>query len=103
MARRASGKALDDPARRKLVSTAFGPAAADFGEEIRPIGKEAGAVALRATRALLKPVGGLVCGFEKVEEWIAASIAPKIEKIPCECRTEPQLLIAGPALDSMKY
>jgi len=87
----------------KLISQAFGPAAEEFGQEIRPIGTEVGALAVRATRALLKPVGGLIWGFEKVEDWLAESIAPKIEKIPPKFRIEPSLIIAGPTIDAMKY
>jgi Abortive infection alpha len=103
MAKRVLRQASDSTTRQSLVSKALGPAAEDFGNEIRPIGKEVGALTLRATRALLKPVGGLVWGFEKVEEWITASVAPKIEKIPPECRIEPRLIVAGPVIDAMKY
>jgi hypothetical protein len=62
-------------------SKALGPAAAEFGDEIRPLGREVGAVTVRAVRALLRPVGVLVWGFEQVEDWIAHKVAPKIEKI----------------------
>ena len=78
-------------AKGRVLSKAFGPAAEEFGEELRPVGREVGAVAVRATRALLKPVGGLVWGFEKVEEWIAESIAPKVAGIPPQHRVEPKL------------
>jgi Abortive infection alpha len=44
-----------------------------------------------------------VWGFEKVEEWIAEAVAPNINRIPEENRVEPALIIAGPAIDSMKY
>jgi hypothetical protein len=90
-------------AKQQLMSKALGPATEEFGEEIRPIGKEVGTLTVRAARALLKPVGALVWGFEKVEEWIAASIAPKIDNIPPENRVEPQLIVAGPTIDAMKY
>ena len=90
-------------AKGRVLSKAFGPAAEEFGEELRPVGREVGAVAVRATRALLKPVGGLVWGFEKVEEWIAESIAPKVAGIPPQHRVEPKLVVAGPALEAMKY
>ena len=90
-------------AKGRVLSKAFGPAAEEFGEELRPVGREVGAVAVRATRALLKPVGGLVWGFEKVEEWIAESIAPKVAGIPPQHRVEPKLVVAGPALEAMNY
>jgi hypothetical protein len=48
----------------KVLTKAFGPAAEEFGEELRPVGREVGAVAARATRALLKPVGGW-CGASR--------------------------------------
>jgi hypothetical protein len=103
MGKRIPAKKSERSARQHLVSQAFGPAAEEFGEEIRPIGTEVGALTVRATRTLLKPVGALVWGFEKVEEWIAKSIAPKIEEIPPEFRVEPALIVAGPAIGAMKY
>jgi hypothetical protein len=96
-------EALPIAHRGGLVNKAFGPVAEEFGNEICPLGKEVGAVGLRAARVLLQPVSGLVWGFERMEEWIANSIAPKIGKIPPQFRVEPKLIIAGPAIESMKY
>jgi hypothetical protein len=86
-----------------LASRALGPAAADFGEEIRPLGREVGAVTLRIVRALLRPISALVWGFEKVEDWIARVVAPKLDRVPENQRIKPKLTIAGPAIDAMKY
>ncbi len=93
----------NDDQKQSLARQALGPAARAFGEELRPLGTEVGALGVRAARALLRPVGGLVWGFEKVEAWIAEAVAPKIEQIPGECRIEPKLMIAGPTVDAMKY
>jgi Abortive infection alpha len=98
-----AAKRGSDQVQKSLAAKAFGPAIEEFGKEIRPLGKDVGALGVRAARALLKPVGGLVWGFEKVEEWIAEAVAPKIDRIPEEFRIEPKLVVAGPALDSMKY
>jgi hypothetical protein len=43
---------------------------------------EVGELSVRAVRALLKPVGVLVWGFEKVEEWIAETVTRRINRIP---------------------
>jgi len=90
-------------ARKKLRSEAFGPAAEEFGDEIRPLGREIGALTVRTVRALLKPVGAMVWAFEKVEEWISTTVTPKLEKVPEEERIEPKLVIAGPTIEAMKY
>lgn len=88
---------------RGLISNALGPAAQEFGEEFRVVGKEAGEVGVRAARALLRSLSGAVWGYEKVEEWVTGIMGPKVAKIPEDQRVEPALMIAGPILDSMKY
>jgi hypothetical protein len=99
----ASKSGGDKGSVKSLASKAFGPVAEEFGNEIRPLGSEVGILSMRAVRALLKPVSGLVWGFEKVEAWISEAVAPKVDKIPEEFRVEPKLIVAGPTLESMKY
>jgi hypothetical protein len=98
-----ASKRGDKTPNQSLTGKAFGPVVEEFGREIGPLGKDVGALSVRAARALLAPVGGLVWGFEKVEEWIAEAVAPKIAAIPERFRREPKITIAGPAIDSMKY
>jgi hypothetical protein len=86
-----------------LSERAIGPAVDEFGKEFSSVGKEVGALGVRAARALLSPVGALIWGFEKVETWIAKAVAPKVAAIPEEFRVQPKVTIAGPAIDSMKY
>jgi hypothetical protein len=99
----ASKSGGDKGSVKSLASKAFGPVADEFGNEIRPLGSEVGILSMRAVRALLKPVSGLVWGFEKVEAWLSEAVAPKVDKIPEEFRVEPKLIVAGPTLESMKY
>jgi hypothetical protein len=82
---------------------ALGPAATDFGEEIRPLGRELGRATVRTVRALLKPLSGLVWGFEQIEDWVSETVASKLQAVPSERRVEPRLMLAGPLLESMKY
>ena len=50
-------------ASEQLKQRALGPAASDFGQEVRPLGKEAGELTVRAVRVGLRGVAGLVWGF----------------------------------------
>jgi hypothetical protein len=98
-----TSKRVNPRDKRSVLLEALGPAATDFGKQVHPLGKEVGALTVRTVRALLKPVGALVWGFEKVEDWIAETVAPKLADVPDQERIEPKLTIAGPTIDAMKY
>jgi hypothetical protein len=88
---------------KKVVHQALGPAAANFGREVQPLGQEVGELTVRTVRALLRPVSGLIWGFEQIEGWVTEAVAEKFKNVPEEHRIEPKLTIAGPIIDSMKY
>lgn len=52
--------------KSSVIAKALGPAAEDFGEKIKPLGGEIGLLSVRAVRILLKPLSGLIWGFEKI-------------------------------------
>lgn len=86
-----------------LLGRALGEASDNFGRELAPVGVEAGKVAARATNALLKTASAAIWGYEKIQDWIEGKVAKKLEGIPEEDLTEPDLRIAGPAIEAMRF
>jgi hypothetical protein len=97
-------------AKNQLALDALQPATQDFGQTVRPLGREAGELAvelgrtgIRTVRALLRPVTGLVWGVEQIEDWLQETIEQKLSDVPEERRIEPPLLIAGPAIQAVRF
>lgn len=51
----------------------------------------------------LSPLRSLVWGYEQIEDWISTKLVNKLENIPAEEIITPDLLVAGPALESLKF
>jgi hypothetical protein len=51
----------------------------------------------------LAPVSGLVWGYDKIKEFVATSVAKRLENVPREQIKTPLPQIAGPALEALKY
>jgi hypothetical protein len=87
----------------KLSERAFGPAADEFGKEVAPLGREAGAIALTAGRLLLGVVGGTVYGMEQVGNWLKGAVGERLSKVPSEKIVPPESRIAIPTVQAMIY
>lgn len=77
-----------------------------YQDALQPMMKETGkalSVVGRAVNAALGPVRGLVWGAEKVEEWITTKVAKKLENIPPDQIITPDLSIAGPTIEALKF
>jgi hypothetical protein len=90
----------EDP---KLLASAIGPAASEFGREIAPAGAELGRFGARAVTALLAPAHGMVWCVERIRDWINKEVGKRLESVPEGDRQVPDPRIAGPAIDAMKY
>ena len=87
----------------KVVEDALGPAAKNFGKEIAPLGKSAGALTNRVGQLLLRSLGNLVYGLEKAEEYIKEALANRLKDVPQEKIVEPEPRIAVPAMQALTY
>lgn len=87
----------------KLSERAFGPLVDNFGKEIAPLGKEAGAITVTVGRMLLKPLQKLVTGLPAIGNWLQAAIAARLKNVPNEKIVEPNPRIAVPAVQSLVY
>jgi hypothetical protein len=104
-AKRAAPKRTKPPAggRGKLRERALGPAADEFGQEIAPVGKEAGVVAVKVGRLLLGMVDGTVYGIEQVGTWLRDAVTKRLAVVSVKRITKPNPRIAVPAVQALVY
>jgi Abortive infection alpha len=88
---------------QKVAEEAFAPAAKEFGKEVAPLGKAAGALTNRIGQLLLKPFNGLIYGLEKAAEYIEKAVAERLKDVPQDKVVEPQPRIAVPAMQALTY
>jgi abortive infection alpha-like protein len=88
---------------QRVAEEAFTPAATEYGKELVPLGKEAGALTTRVGLLLLKPLGALVYGLERVWASIEKDVAERLKDVPKDKIVEPQPRIAVPAMQALTY
>lgn len=77
-----------------------------YQDALQPMMKETGkalSVLGRAVNVALSPIRGLVWGAEKVEEWLETKVAEKLSKSNEEEIIQPDLSIAGPLIEALKF
>ena len=71
------------------------PAAREVGKGLQTVAK--------MIHVVLAPVAGLVWGYETMRDYLGEALARRLKDVPPERIITPQLMIAGPALDALKY
>ncbi|WP_444894380.1 DUF4393 domain-containing protein [Microbulbifer sp. JMSA004] len=79
----------------ELYKDAISPAAKEIGKGLQTIAK--------AANLALRPVAGLVWGYEKIEDYIASELPKKIRSKDPKKIVTPELHLAGPLLESLKF
>lgn len=77
-----------------------------YDDALQPIMRETGkalSTVGRAVNVALAPVRGFVWGAEQVEEWLATSVSRKLEGTPEDEITTPDLAVAGPTIEALKF
>ncbi|MGD8112964.1 DUF4393 domain-containing protein [Vibrio sp. TRT 17S01] len=77
-----------------------------YQDAVQPLAQETGkalGTVGRAVNAALSPLRGVVWGIERIEEFVHTKVAKKLESVPPENIETPDLSIAGPTLESLKY
>lgn len=77
-----------------------------YEDALKPVAQETGkalGTVGRAVNAALLPMRGIVWGVEQIEEFVQARVARKLESVPPENIQSPDLSVAGPALESLRY
>jgi hypothetical protein len=86
-----------------IAQRALGPAADEFGQEVKPLGKEAGAVAVKVGRLLISGLHGTVYGIEQVAGWMRDAVAKRLRDIDEDRIVKPNPRIAVPAVQALVY
>lgn len=77
-----------------------------YQDAVQPIAKETGKTLQtigKVVNSALLPVRGLVWGIEKFEDFIKVKVEKKLEHTPIDEICSPNLSVAGPAFESLKY
>jgi hypothetical protein len=77
-----------------------------YRDALQPVMQETGkalGTAGRAVNVALSPIRGLVWGAEKIEDWLATSVGEKLEGIDGSEIQSPDLGIAGPTIEALKF
>jgi hypothetical protein len=71
------------------------PAVKQVGKALETVGK--------AINVALAPIGALVWGYEKCQDFISTKVADRLKDVPPEDIITPKPNIAGPAIEALRY
>ena len=74
-----------------------------YQDLLQPAAKEVGEGLRQAISLALKPLKGLVWGFDQIEAYIFSGLATKLADVPAEDILSPNPLIAGPSVESLRF
>jgi len=74
-----------------------------YEDVVQPAAKEIGVALQRTIHMALAPIGGMVWGYEKIEQFLKDSLAKRLENVPPEQIKTPSPQVAGPAIEALKY
>ena len=77
-----------------------------YPDAIQPVAKETGKALEtvgKAVNVALLPIKGLVWGADKIEAFVKTKVTAKLKNTPEENIQSPDLTVAGPALESLRY
>lgn len=77
-----------------------------YQDAVQPLAKEVGkalGTVGRTVNAALLPIRGLVWGMEQIEDFVQSKITKKLQGTPPENIQTPDLSIAGPAIESLRF
>jgi Abortive infection alpha len=78
-----------------IYEDALQPGAQQVGKALETVGK--------AVNLALAPIGALVWGFKKIEEWVVPALEARLLTTPPERIVTPPPLIAGPAIEALRF
>jgi len=78
-----------------IYQDALQPAAIEVGKALGTLAK--------TIHVALAPVSALVWGYDQAKEFISTRVAEKLKNVPAEQICTPNPMVAGPALEALKY
>lgn len=98
-----SSELVPEEAKSSLAKDALGPAARGFGQEIAPLGKEAGVLVVRTVRLALNLAGGVVWGLERVSDFVKQEVSRRLKDVPENELRDPSPRVLLPAMQALVY
>ena len=77
-----------------------------YEDMLQPTAKELGRnleTEAKSVRLVLAPVAALVWGYDRIKDYVQTTLAQKLKNVPKDRLTTPSPMIAGPALEALKY
>lgn len=77
-----------------------------YDDAIKPAAKEVGKgleTIAKTVNIALSPVSALVWGYSQIENFINNKVAEKLKHIPAEKIITPEITVAGPTLEALKF
>lgn len=77
-----------------------------YQDAIQPAAKQIGIALETLTKTIhvaLAPVSVLVWGYEKISDFLSVKLTEKLKNVPPERIITPNLLVAGPILESLRF
>lgn len=78
-----------------IYEDALQPAAKEVGQNLETVAK--------LLRIALAPVKAMVWGYDQIEQFINIEVTKQLQNVPEERLQTPDLQIAGPAIESLRY
>jgi hypothetical protein len=78
-----------------IYQDAIQPGAKQIGTALETVGK--------AVNLALEPIVGLVWGYDRIKEYVTNRLAEKLQNVPPERIHTPNLMIAGPTLEALRF
>lgn len=77
-----------------------------YQDLVQPAAKELGTAletVAKTVNLALAPISGVIWGYDTIKDFVATKVAEKLKSVPPENIIRPSPLVAGPALEALKY
>jgi hypothetical protein len=77
-----------------------------YQDTLQPAAQEVGVALQTVAKTIhiaLAPISALVWGYDHIKEFVSTRVAEKLKGVPSDRVTTPSPLVAGPALEALRY
>jgi hypothetical protein len=77
-----------------------------YDDLVQPAAKELGvalATIAKTVNVALSPISGVIWSYETIKDFVSTKVSQKLENVPPENIETPNPMVAGPALEALKY
>jgi hypothetical protein len=77
-----------------------------YEDLVQPAAKELGTAletVAKTVNLALAPISGVIWSYETIKEFVSTSVSKKLQSVPKEDIVTPNPVVAGPALEALKY